>query len=212
MRQPRHARFYVALAVGIAVLPALVAAGIGGWSLRVLLAVNAFFLVYLLLTATFLGGATAADLRSKAQADDEGLALILLVTVIADAVSLGAILLLVSDVATAELRETVLAVAAVPLGWLTLHTLYAFHYARLFYARTGGDKEARGLDFPGTEAPGPWDFLYFSFVVGMTAQVSDVVVSSGGMRRSVLAHGALSFFYNTVIVALTVNAVVALAS
>ena len=55
-----------------------------------------------------------------------------------------------------------------------------------------------------------WDFLYFSFTIGMTAQVSDVVVTAGGLRRVVLLHSIGAFFYNTVILALAVNAGLAL--
>lgn len=67
--------------------------------------------------------------------------------------------------------------------------------------------EGRGLDLPETDEPGILDFLYYSFVVGMTAQVSDVQATSRAMRRTTLTHGVVSFFFNTVILALTVNVV-----
>ena len=98
--------------------------------------------------------------------------------------------------------------ASIPLGWLTLHTVASFHYANLFYALDAGGGEAGGLDFPGTPEPGPWDFLYFSFVIGMTAQVSDVAVRTTPLRRAALAHGVAAFFYNAVILALAVNAAI----
>ena len=101
-----------------------------------------------------------------------------------------------------------LAVASIPLGWLMLHTLAAFHYANLFYAPAPGGGEAGGLDFPGTPEPELWDFLYFAFVIGMTAQVSDVAVRTTALRRTALAHGVASFLYNTVILALAVNAAI----
>ena len=66
--------------------------------------------------------------------------------------------------------------------------------------------------FPGCVEPGPWEFLYYSFVVGMTAQVSDVQVCDTRMRRATLGHGVISFFFNTVLIAMAVNAVVAIAS
>jgi uncharacterized membrane protein len=68
------------------------------------------------------------------------------------------------------------------------------------------------MKFDNTPQPGIWDFLYFSFTVGMTAQVSDTVVTSGSVRRMVLGHAVLSFFYNTVILALAVNAAASLAN
>ena len=74
-----------------------------------------------------------------------------------------------------------------------------------------GDVVLEGLDFPGGERPGGFDFLYFSYVLGMTAQVADVPVTSSAMRRRVTIHGVFSFFFNTIIVAATVNVVVAIA-
>jgi uncharacterized membrane protein len=206
MRPSRHARFYVALAVGLAALPILAAAGIDSWALRIVLAGNGFFLVYLALTALFAGRATAEHLRATAAADDEGLPLIFLLAATAVALSIGAIFLLLRVAGEAESRGGVLAVAGVPLGWLTLHTVVAFHYARLYYAPAPGGGDLGGLDFPGTPEPGPWEFLYFAFVIGMTAQVSDVAVRTTRLRRATLAHGAFSFFYNAVILALAVNA------
>ena len=93
------------------------------------------------------------------------------------------------------------------LGWTTLHAIMAFHYAHLFYSRhpETAAADAGGLEFPHSQEPGSWDFLYYSLVVGMTAQVSDVQVTSTRMRKITLVHGVVSFFFNTVIVALAVN-------
>jgi uncharacterized membrane protein len=106
----------------------------------------------------------------------------------------------------------------VVLGWLTLHSMLAFHYAYEYYGtdeaspagKDGKKAHVGGLDFPGKEMPDGLSFLYFSFVVAMTAQVSDVTVTSNTMRRLVLFHGILSFFFNTVILAIAVNVVVSL--
>ncbi|MBL9056605.1 MAG: DUF1345 domain-containing protein, partial [Rhodobacteraceae bacterium] len=88
-----------------------------------------------------------------------------------------------------------------------VHTLASFRYAHLHYA----PDESCQLDFPGQEPPNLWDFLYFGFTIGMTAQTSDVVVATARMRRVVLLHAVAAFFYNTVILALAVNAALALA-
>ncbi len=208
MNVRRHGRFYVALAAGAVALLLTAGAGAfpGGWEVRFLVAGDVFFLLYLVLTGRFVARATADHLREAAAAD-EGLPLILLVTGAAVVVSFIAVYLAIAGPGGLGAGTGVLAVAAIPLGWMTLHTMASFHYANIYYApRHGG--VTGGLEFPGKGAPGPWDFLYFAFVIGMTAQVSDVQVETARLRRTVLAHGVASFFYNTVILALAVNAAV----
>ena len=96
----------------------------------------------------------------------------------------------------------------VVLGWLQIHTEFSIRYAHLFYRDHDRDKASdRGLKFPGDEDPSYLDLSYFSFVIGMTFQVSDVQVTAAAIRRVVLAHGLISFGYNTAILALVVNIV-----
>lgn len=203
MNVRRHGRFYLALILGG--IAFLLAATAPRWEVRLLVAGDVFFLAYIALSVAFIVRASSEHLKRSAAAADEGLPIILAVAGAAVLASLGAVAILLNakDVGTPSLA---LAIAAIPLGWLTVHTIAAFHYANLFYAPR--DKSfAKGLDFPGEDLePGPWDFVYFSFVIGMTAQVSDVAVTSSVLRRSVLGHGVLSFFYYTGIVALAVNA------
>jgi uncharacterized membrane protein len=134
--------------------------------------------------------------------------LVVVLTLAAIAVSLASIFALIAGAVRVGALLLALTIASVPLGWLTLHTVAAFRYAHLYYAREedGGDRgDAGGLAFPATTEPSSWDFLYYAFVVGMTAQVSDVQVLSTPMRRLTLAHGVTSFFFNTVLLALAVN-------
>ena len=153
----------------------------------------------MLLTARIVGSTGPDDLRRHAEEEDEGVALILLLAALAVLVSVTAIFLVLNaDASTLAARA--LALVSLPLGWATVHTLAAFHYAHLHY------REAPGMRFPGKGDPDAWDFLYASFTIGMTAQVSDVVVATRPMRRAVLVHGVASFFYNTCILALAVNA------
>ena len=96
------------------------------------------------------------------------------------------------------------------ISWTTLHVIYAVHYAHIYYdptERKDDGKVRGGLEFPGTKEPDYWDFVYFSFVVGMTCQVSDVQITARHLRHLATAHGVVSFFYNTVVVALAVNVV-----
>jgi uncharacterized membrane protein len=91
-------------------------------------------------------------------------------------------------------------------AWLLIQVVFALHYARCYYLPSrGGQEPARGLAFPGDQAPDYLDFFYFSAVVGMTSQVSDVAVHSRAMRRITLVHGLLSFGFNLVVLALAVN-------
>ena len=110
-----------------------------------------------------------------------------------------------------------LSVASVVLGWFAIHTMWAMHYAFEYYdepeASSGKRKRqvVGGLEFPGGEDPDGTAFLYFSYVIGMTAQTSDTTVTSNAMRRLVTLHGVFSFFFNTILVAAAVNIVVSLA-
>ena len=89
------------------------------------------------------------------------------------------------------------------LSWSFIQVIFAFHYAHEFYAEHRG--QAGGLGFPGDDPPDYWDFLYFAFVIVMTSQVSDVTVKSTVLRRTVIAHGLLSFVFNLMLLALTIN-------
>jgi uncharacterized membrane protein len=111
---------------------------------------------------------------------------------------------------TAEEKAFVyfLGFAAVFLGWFLIHTTLTFRYAHLYYFDDDGDNESdRGLKFPGTETPNDYDFAYFSFVIGMTFQVSDVIIVDSRVRRLVLLHALISFAYNSTILALVINLV-----
>ncbi len=199
----RHIRFYgAALAGG---LTWLVLARFN-FPLRLPVAGNVFFGAYLASTAVMMRHITPAYIRRRAAWDDEGVVLIVLLTLLAIGLSLGSIFSLLSEPGVPDTLHLSVHLLTVPLGWTTLHTIMAFHYAHLFYSRhplTAGD--AGGLAFPETQEPGAWDFLYYSFVIGMTAQVSDVQVVSTRLRRLTLVHGVASFFFNAVILALAVN-------
>ena len=202
-----HKRFLTAVAVTFAVWWPL---GRLALELRVVITGDIFFLVYLVLILHLTVVTSPDRLRERARTEDEGIIIISLLTLVAVGLSLFSILILLNKGDGPQSGELLLALVSVPLGWLTLHAMAAQHYANLYYgqkAEDGGDR--KGLDFPGDTDPETWDFLYFSFVIGMTAQTSDVEISSSRMRRTVLAQSIASFFFNTVLVAIAVNAAVA---
>lgn len=173
---------------------------------RALIGWDVGLLIYLASAAVMMARCSAvAAIRSNAAVQDEGALAILILAVGAAVASLGAIfaeLAAIDRGASSYPLYIALAIGTVVLSWTFTHTIFALHYAHEFY----GDRAQRnGLKFPDDDQPDYWDFVYFSFVVGMTFQVSDVAVTHRSIRRMVVAHGALSFFFSTAIVAMTVN-------
>jgi uncharacterized membrane protein len=198
-----HVRLLVSALVGLIVFVALptslhdVTRMLIGWDTGVL--------IYLVAAFAMMARATAEDISDHSEAQDEGAATLLILTVAAAVASLGAIFV---ELATSDPKESfyglhvALAIGTVVLSWAFIQTILALHYAYEFY---GDSKTAHGLKFPDDDKPDYWDFVYFAFVIGMTFQVSDVAVTSKAIRRMVVAHGVLAFFFATAIVALTVN-------
>ena len=176
--------------------------GAVGWDLGVL--------CFLTLTAVVVANLTPEKLRNRASLQDSKMWIILAIAVIAAAASLGTLTFVMQKEtqpggSSLPLRIAVASFTLV-ISWIFVHTIFAIRYAHYYY----GDPEPKGrrrggLAFPGIENPDFWDFAYYSFVVGMTCQVSDVQVTSRAMRRLTLAHGVLSFFFNAGVLALAVN-------
>jgi len=141
----------------------------------------------------------------RAEQYDEGGLLVLVLTVAAAVASLVAIVveLGAARVNAGDPFALALAAGTTMLSWALIHTIFAFHYAHRCYRGTG--HRCSGLAFPQETQPNYWDFIYFSFVIGMTYQVSDVQVTSTPLRRLVAAHGIISFFFSVAILALAVN-------
>lgn len=202
-----HSRFYAAGLLGIAVyflsggLPPVARAGAAG---------DAFFISYLIASAILMVRLDEKGLKKRAATEDEGAFIALLIALAVIVLCSAGIFTVLNQKQNPGTLVFILSVASAPLGWFMLHTLGAFHYANMQYLGSNGGKNA--FKFPGSTEPGPWDFLYFSFVVGMTAQVSDVQVLATSARRAVLIHSVVSFFFNTVLIAMAVNAVVATSS
>jgi uncharacterized membrane protein len=199
-----HRRFLSAGLFGIAIYALLPLTGLPD-EVRLVLAVDAFFLAYLGAMIHLSLTSSTDRLRDRAKTEDEGILLISSLTILAIAFSLVSILTLLNKADGPDRFGLLLAILSVPLGWATLHMMAAQHYADLFYA-PDEDGDVGGLDIPGTPVPDGFDFLYFSFVIGMTAQTADVSITGRSMRRAALAHSIASFFFNTVLVAVSVNA------
>lgn len=184
---------------------------------RIIIAWNSGAVCFLVLAYSMMATATTQKIRRKAQRQDEGLVAISILLIAAACVSLLAIVFMLKNgkdlSATIVTLHVTLAGMTVVCSWLLIHTVFALHYAHHYYqddSKTPQEDLIGGLDFPGRNQPDYWDFLYFSFVIGMTCQVSDVQVASPSMRRLALVHGVLTFFFNTVILALSINIIAGL--
>ncbi len=170
---------------------------------RLLVAWDIFAAFYLALAYAMMFRCDHSHIRRNAILQDDGRFLILLVTALGAFASIAAI---VFELGASKrgASELTLAVATIVLSWAAVHTTFALHYAHDYYrgAKPGG------LQFPSGDKNEPadyWDFVYFSFVIGMTAQVSDVGITDKTIRRTATAHGIVSFVFNTALVALMVN-------
>lgn len=179
------------------------------WETRLLTGWLAGSLMYLVLVWWGVGRLDTSHTRLRATSEDPGATALYIALVAASWVSLIGVLL-VTDAAktsTGMVRglHIVLALGTLASTWLLIQTLFALRYARHYY-RSHAGKDTGGLAFPGA-APGYADFGYFAAVIGMTSQVADVAITTTEMRRLVLVHGLVSFSFNLLVLALTINLV-----
>ncbi len=186
----------------IALLPAVLR-----FATRLLVGWDAGVALYLTLVYYLVAVSQVSHIRLRARVEDEGKTGILVLTAAAALASLGAIVAELGSSSTGGSARSpahlILATVTIVMSWAFTHTIFALHYAHDFYQENGG--KGGGLAFPGREEPDYWDFVYFSFVIGMTSQVSDVAIISKTMRRTAAAHGIVSFVFNAALLALTVN-------
>lgn len=146
-------------------------------------------------------------IRNVARIEDPSRALSLVLMTLGASSSLLAVLVLLQSSVKLEggnkVQAIVLALSAVVLAWTLIHTVFTLRYAHIYH---GNEDGAEGLVFPGDHpCPEYLDFAYFAFVIGMTAQTSDIAISSSRLRKNVLLHGIISFSFNTAVVALSIG-------
>ena len=206
-----------------AVLPS-----VPGWQFRGLTGWCAGVATYLLMSWYVCVRLDAKRTRERAQAQDEPSVILLLLLLCATFACVGAIVLMVQKLRGMSgglyAAHLLLSVCALALSWLFIQTMFAFRYAHRYYQADAqgtphaahhashhpahaSDTHRGGLLFPGPQAPDYFDFLYYAGVIGMTSQVSDVQVLSHSMRRLTLLHGLLSFGFNMLVLALSINVV-----
>ena len=190
------------IAVGVGIVAFLLLPGSLRLVSRLLIGWDIVVAIYLVLVFSMMLKHDHRHIRRQAVLQDDGRFVILMVTALGAFASIAAI---VSELGTHRgVAELTIATVTIALSWAAVHTTFALHYAHEYYC---GHKPG-GLQFPSGdqhENADYWDFVYFSFVIGMTAQVSDVGITDKTIRRTATAHGIASFIYNTALLALTVN-------
>jgi uncharacterized membrane protein len=197
-------RLFISAAIGVLVI--LLCPGDLWLATRLLIGWNVGVGLYLVLALRMMWIAQVRHIRLRAKLQDEGQLALLGLTAAAALASLGAIVALLGTAGASDRQPAhlALAISTILLSWFFTHIMFALHYAHEFYDENGG--QGGGLIFPG-DLPEPdyWDFVYFSFVIGMTSQTSDVAITCRPIRHTVAAHGIISFIFNVALLALTVN-------
>jgi uncharacterized membrane protein len=196
-------RLFIAVLVGV--ILAILLRGMPSLAERLLVSWDVTVLLYLIAAIQLIVTGTDTSLRHRAEIEDEGRIGVLVLSVAAALASLGAIVILLvsSHAGLGGLWRLGLATVTNLLSWAFINIIFAFHYAHEYYSVRAG--KTTPLKFPNDAAPDYWDFVYFSFVVGMTSQVSDVAISSKAIRRTVTGHGIVAFLFNAALLALMVN-------
>jgi uncharacterized membrane protein len=187
------------------------------WITRIMISWDMFSLTMITMsTITFLS-MKPRQIRLLVKNQDASRPVVFLIVLISTVSSLLGILILLLNKQQWLLNkyvETLIYICGINLSWLLLHIIFTYRYAHLYYENIQSPEGSYipALDIPNESNPDYLDFAYFSFVIGMTFQVSDISISSRQIRRLALLHGLLSFLFNTVIVALSINVIIDLKS
>ncbi len=163
--------------------------------------------LYLILAFWMMAHCSVGEIRRQALIQDEGGFAILVLTIVAAAASVGAV---ISWLELASREETfapaglTFLLITIMLSWAFIHTMFALHYAHEYYGERG---KIGGLIFPRDREPDYWDFVYLAFSIGTSTEVSDVEISSKRIRRAATMHGIVAFFFNVTLIALSVGLV-----
>jgi uncharacterized membrane protein len=208
-----QARPRLFLCIAICIVLALIQPHDWRLATRLLIAWNGAVILYLILGAQMIVGADKLSIQRRAKLTDDGKYAFLGLSILAAIASFAAIVFELAGVkdlfGSDKAAHIALVVATIVSSWFFVHLTFTLHYAHEYFAeelRTPDPTDVRGgLIFPGTREPRYIDFLYFSYIIGVASQTADVATSSPTMRALALVHGIVSFFFNTTILALTIN-------
>jgi len=201
---PRFVLFLVLLAAGF--LIDWLVLGATSWTDAVAMAFDLAALVFLLSLIPVLRDTSVPAIRRHAAENDANRLLVLIITTVVTMVVMAAIAGELPKASDGDRMAMAKLVGTLVLTWLFANTVYALHYAHLYYSESGGG-DSKGLDFPGEDDPDYLDFVYFSFTLGMTFQTSDTQISARPIRRIATLHSFAAFIFNIGVIAFTINAI-----
>ena len=207
-RQRASAATHLTVSTVTGVLVGAVVAVIGGPSTGLMagwVALSAVFLGWTWSAVWPLDGATTAV---HATLEDPGRRSRDLIVLALSSVSLVSVVLVIFRARDAGIVLTLLGILAIASSWAVLHTIFTLRYAELYHGAAKSDE--RAIDFHSDPDPTYRDFAYVGFTIGMTFQVSDTDIVDAQARSTVLRHAVLSFLFNTVVIAVSINLVAGL--
>jgi uncharacterized membrane protein len=195
-------RFLAFLGAALVAVP--VAITFAGWAIGTMIGFDIAALLFLGLSAPLLGD-DAKQMREAARRNDANRVIMLAISTLSSVAVLAAVAGELGGQGKPGAGTIALVVATLMLAWVFGNVVFALHYAHLFYLEGDEGKDAGGIDIPGADEPVYWDFVYFSFTLGMTFQTSDVDIQTTQLRRIATAHSLIAFIFNLGIVAFTIN-------
>jgi uncharacterized membrane protein len=182
-------------------------------ALSFVLAWNVFGISYMIFNLILFSKSDVNQIQKQCSKEDVSSWVLFAFVITACLIGLLSVLSFMNNTSTwqsGSIIGSILCISAVGFSWLMVHFAFAVRYAHLYYGDNNKQfsKHAKGLVFPEDDVPDYFDFAYFSIVIGMTFQLSDVVITSKGVRRLVLMHSIIAFIFNTVIIAMTVSQVI----
>ena len=173
---------------------------------RVLVSWNVGVPLFLVLSYRLMTGMSATQIGEHYEDEDETAPVILIISIIGAILTVASIVAFLSTVDPVSGTERSLHIALAALtvvdSWLLIPTMFTLHYADMFYSASDND---RPLRFPDTNLPVFWDFAYFSFTIAAACQTADISTAQGSIRKVVIAHSVLSFFFNASILGFAIN-------
>lgn len=197
---PRFLMFCVVAAVGIWAATARL-----GWSSGIMIGFDVAAALFLLSTIPLLATSDPQAIRAAAARNDANRTVLLAITAATSIAILAAVVGELARKGAPSPTGIALIIGTLALCWLFANTVYATHYAHVYYARDPDGGDTRGLAFPACAEPDYGDFVYFAFTLGMTFQTSDVAIENRRLRRTVTLHSLAAFVFNLGVVAFTIN-------